>query len=691
MLRSGPATGQSSSQPSSQRAPIAWFGLAVLAAAMVGIGCGETITSGTTPEIDINPGEFTFPRVNIDDSVTQEVEVVSIGDGALIIEGINVNLNGEFVFSFIGPDGAEQSSLTERIALQTDERLRLKLVYTPTDEDRDVGDIVLQTNLANSAVTIPVVTSDAIPEIGVNPLSLDFERVDAGQEKILEASISNRGQLPLLISDIRSAGSPDFTPLLLDRDIRQFTELLEDPDQDGEPGLSPGASVILKVKYAPVTEGPDAGEIQIVSNDPIQPLVSIDLRANGAIPCLEAVPSAVEFRTSLVNRTDSRSFTLESCGTQPLEIISVNLDAGADEAFELDTAVFDETFAGGLPEILPPVADDGSRTSRTLQVNFSPLEERVHNGVILVETNDPFDPIKEISLLGRGVSNACPQAIPAQNELFVSPLDVVLLDGSPSIDQDSPSGQPAFYEWVVVSRPEGSVSQPSDRLSPADPSMGPAQNPTTPFAQLWIDVAGTYVVELRVTDNLGLSSDQCQTSGRMTIVAEPQEDILVQLTWRTPEDPDETDGRGTDLDLHLVHPFADGWFAAPFDCYYENSKPDWGVNDDPSDNPVLDVDDANGSGPENINLNNPENTTLLGAPYLVGVHYYRSNDLLGDFEYGASFARLRIFIQGELAWDFDGNEKEMQAADHFWDAARIQWGPEGGTVETADRYYDQRP
>ena len=670
-----------------------WLKGALLSAVLMQLafmtGCGDSITSGKTPAVEINPEAFIFPKVNIDDSITQEVDVISVGDAALVITSIQVNLNEEFTFTYVGPDGEEKASLDGRLLLQPNEQVRLKLTYSPVDEEADIGGIVLGTNLGGGSLTIPVTTSDATPEIGVNPLNLDFERVDAGESRTLTASVTNRGQLPLFISRIGSSGSADFTPYFLDRDIRQFPDLLEDPDQDGEPGLAPGSSFTLKVKYAPTTEGPDAGEVQIESNDPLQPLVSINLIANGAIPCLEAVPAAVEFQTSLVNRSDSRSFSLESCGTQPLEILSVVLSDDTDEAFEIDPAVFADTFSNGLPEILPPVGDDGTRAARTLRMNFSPVEERVHTGTVLVETNDPFDPIKSINLLGRGVSNACPQARSAQSEYFVSPLDVVILDGSASIDQDGPESRPVLYEWVITSRPEGSTSQPFERLFPDPAQGGTPQDSTTPNAQFWVDAVGTYTAELRVTDNLGLTSTQCQTSAVVTIVAEPEQDILVQLTWRTPADEDETDTRGTDLDLHLVHPLADGWFQAPFDCYYENSKPDWGILDDPSDNPVLDVDDANGAGPENINLNNPENTALLGAPYLVGVHYYRSNDLLSDQEYGASFAQLRIFLKGELAWDYDGNEKELAAEDHFWDAARIHW-PQA-QVDTADRYYEQRP
>ena len=123
-----------------------------------------------------------------------------------------------------------------------------------------------------------------------------------------------------------------------------------------------------------------------------------------------------------------------------------------------------------------------------------------------------------------------------------------------------------------------------------------------------------------------------------------------------------------------------------YDCFFLNSTPDWGQTGNESDNPSLDIDDFTGGGPENISLSEPENnTTALGGAYQVGVHYYSSVDRETLFDYGPSEARVRVYIRGELAWDFtDANVaggsnpgvKEMSATGHFWNAAEITW-PEG--------------
>ena len=156
----------------------------------------------------------------------------------------------------------------------------------------------------------------------------------------------------------------------------------------------------------------------------------------------------------------------------------------------------------------------------------------------------------------------------------------------------------------------------------------------------------------------------------------------MELLWHTPGDPNEFDEgpqAGTDLDLHFVHPYAggqdldndgnpDGYFNDPFDCFWYNPHPDWGtVDPNLDDNPGLDRDDTDGAGPENMNLNVPENDMV----YKVGVHYWqdpKSQQFPNGF--GPSEATVRVFIFGTEVWkksDVELNEKDM------WEVTTISW------------------
>ena len=78
---------------------------------------------------------------------------------------------------------------------------------------------------------------------------------------------------------------------------------------------------------------------------------------------------------------------------------------------------------------------------------------------------------------------------------------------------DSPGCWVVDYEWVVIARPPGSTAQPVERFfNPARPADGgPPDRTDTPTAFLFLDLPGTFDLELRVLDETGLTSpsDPC--------------------------------------------------------------------------------------------------------------------------------------------------------------------------------------
>ena len=640
------------------------------------VACNDDIRTRGTPEVVLNPDQLVFP--NSGEDRLRSLRVENAGDDKLVIRAASIRGQsaGEFTVSWRGTDG-QLTPVVETDRWQIAPTEVQEFVVESLSAETLAATLVLDTIVGEFEVPLTVV--GAVPEIRIDPRTVDFGRVPAGEEERVELTVTNVGTSPLTVDRILINGSQDFSIRLDGRDPRAQEDALLDPDGNGEAGLVPGASFKLDVIYAPTVEGPDSGELTLASNDPVQPLIQVDLRANGATPCLQVTPPALEFPNSLINRNDSRPLAIESCGTEPLIITRIELGADTDPAFALL-----------LPE-LPlelPAASDGETPSQIVPVSFEPREERIYGGSVVIETNDPVNPTQVVSLLGRGQQNACPQARVAREEFAVVPLDTVLLDATPSIDPDGPNRRPVLYEWVITSRPAGSTSQPQESLFPESPADGGIPDDQgTPTAQFFVDLAGTYVAELKVTDNFGLDSSTCETMATVVIDARPDTAIHVQLVWSTAADPDPTDDQGNDLDLHLAHPRADDWFNSPYDVYYSNPFPDWGQLDNPVDDPILDLDDVNGAGPENINLAVPENTAALGAPYVVGVHYYNSSDRVTPVEYGDAVATVRIFINCELSWDstveVPVDDRTLSEEGDFWEVAQIEWP--SGDVTTLNR------
>jgi hypothetical protein len=187
-----------------------------------------------------------------------------------------------------------------------------------------------------------------------------------------------------------------------------------------------------------------------------------------------------------------------------------------------------------------------------------------------------------------------------------------------------------------------------------------------------VNVAGQYTFNLRVWDADG---EQSCIDAEYIVQVNPDEAIHIELLWDTPNDPNQTDEgpeAGADLDLHFLHPFAtgqdvdgdgvlDGWFDQPFDCFWFNAHPNWGSLDPMvDDDPGLDRDDTDGAGPENVNLNIPEE----GLTYRIGVHYWN------DHGFGSSMATVRVYVYGELV--FSASNVELVNHD-LWEVATLEW------------------
>ena len=245
-------------------------------------------------------------------------------------------------------------------------------------------------------------------------------------------------------------------------------------------------------------------------------------------------------------------------------------------------------------------------------------------------------PMDQCVAVDNGTCDTCEDGTPTANagvDQETVPNDTITLDGSGSTDPDS---SVLNYAWSVTSRPDGSVSTLS--------------NPTAVGPTFLADLAGDYIICLTVTDGDGcVSEPDC-----MNLTVVPQVSFHVELTWDTLGD----------MDLHYRTPLG-AFFDSSVgtDAYYMNPNPDWGpggvANGLAEDNPVLDVDNISGFGPENINQG-----ILFDDPgyFRVGVHYYCNSTA------ATTVARIRIYVDGQLAHE----DQRVMASAEFWEVAEVQ-------------------
>jgi hypothetical protein len=128
------------------------------------------------------------------------------------------------------------------------------------------------------------------------------------------------------------------------------------------------------------------------------------------------------------------------------------------------------------------------------------------------------------------------------------------------------------------------------------------------------------------------------------------------------------DTRDTDMDLHLLSPVAKRWFDEDTnqDCFYSNctgTPPNWSNQASDVDDPHLDIDDTDGFGPENINVDRP-----AAGSYRVGVHAYSGS---------AGKVTVRLYCGGSRLEPRATLGPVALEQDEVWKVADVEIGTDG--------------
>lgn len=669
----------------------ALVGLTLIAASC---GGGDSFEVTEFANIAVDPGavELIVGSIPVGQSTERDVRITNSGQIDLEIRSIRLE------YDPVSPEEAEGGPALQLAGVpaegtlvaplgspsaEASDRVNFRVVFKRYDNAARSGRLIIESNdREDPALEVEVTVREGQPVMIVLPDVVEFRSVRAGETPRVDVTLSNTGNSPLRVNRLVLLGDEVFSLALADQ-IFEVNELINfDPPLE----IGPQQSSSLQVQFAPRDELPAQARLVIFANtENALDGFEVPVLGNDSGPCIEVSPKKVNFGAKLKGGTVSEiPVSITSCGEDALEISEARLST-ADDADIPDLAAaevtessdhFELDFTGVTADDAPP-ADDAPWTiavnaTEDLLVRYttpdreSPKDENglplPDRGFIVLKTN-AFREYVSIEVTGFSVPVICPTAIiDIEEGNDVIPQTTLHLDGTNSL---ATNGAITDYQWSVQ-QPPGSVGT----FIPTD---------TFPQPVFEVNAAGEYIFQLVVRDASGQES--CEPATEVVTVI-PDEALHVELLWTTPGDPDEFDEgprKGTDLDLHFVHPFAggqdldldgvpDGYFDDPFDCFWYNPHPDW-ENVDPNvdDNPGLDRDDTDGGGPENMNLNVPAD----GVVYKVGVHYWQ-DPTSAEFPsgFGPTEATVRVFVFGEERWKREGVslvEKDM------WEAATIAW------------------
>ncbi len=646
--------------------------LSLLVAAPLFAGCSgcddEQVGAASSGQILVTPDPIAFSRVPIGQSETVDAFIINQANDELTVFSTRLRPAGDGG----SIEGLEVQGLPiGEFTVGADAEFEFSVTYTPSEDVPPASaELVFISSDDRFTREDPLVVSiDALsnePRIDVQPRIVRFARSAPGSRETQQVVVRNVGNAPLTLFDEPNyVGGEDFRVTLPQR---EYPLRLEIYDPDLAEANSRDFELVADVEYAPIGNNADTGELQIRSNDPNGAevpndegsLTVVDIAASADSPCIQVDSTTRNLGQVPIGGSTIDLVRVRNCGTQTLEISDVRLTENSDSnEFELDLGGWDGNSDGELDSVvrIPSGGED------SFLVRYIPVEEATDRGEIVISNNDPLQSELAIDLVARGSDGVCPVAQAGalikgvtsnlRPSFSAAPLQYIVLDGSDSFDED---GRIVDYNWRFTQTPDGVTPQ----IGPVDEDPGD-QDPSK--RQFRLLTAGLYEIELTVEDNDGFQS--CGDPAVVSIRAVPNEKILVELTWTNPEDPDELDGNGSDVDLHMVKMGPGEWFESPYDIFFRN--PNNGEGSDSNgiwgpESPSLDIDDRDGAGPENIQLDDPANCEW----YAVGVDYFSQR-------FGTAYATIRIYIDGNPNPVFEEINKPLTRGGQFWDVARIHW------------------
>ncbi|MGM0577579.1 MAG: choice-of-anchor D domain-containing protein [Myxococcota bacterium] len=342
-------------------------------------------TTAQTSDLVANPDPLDFGDVGTGTTVTETIQFTAVGADEIRID--------EMTLTDPESDFAVEEMPELPLTLGAGDTFEVTVSYTPIggDNDTDFVEIMMLVDDAEEEKQVLLKGNEIGPELQVHPSPVDFGPRPVGQVHTLPLVVSNAGELPLEITDLKVAeGSSDTVsiqdapsqPLVICPDSGDAPDCEEGDESlrcrcaDGVDGLS-SDPVTVTVGFDPTAEmevtSQAIAEIQIGNNDSSTGgSALVPVYGKPEVPVLQVnPPDVVDFGFVAQNLTQSRTVNLFNSGNAPLEISEIVLEED-DTNTEVEYALVVDPDWGPLqesptPGVLQP------QEGRTVQITFENL------------------------------------------------------------------------------------------------------------------------------------------------------------------------------------------------------------------------------------------------------------------------------------------------------------------------------
>jgi hypothetical protein len=293
-------------------------------------------TDAVAPEIEVDPIAIEFGYVPAGQTVQESFAVQNLGDGPLNVS--NITLTGSPQFSIAGQTAFQ---------LPPASSVTLQVSYLSNAADNSGVITVLSDDADESVVNVTVRSSDAVPDLILDPPVIDYGQLDLTCFDTRSMSLTNVGGVPVTVSGI-TLSDPSSSTVLTNLPTLPLT-------------LQPGQSYPFDARYNANAPGALNASVEVASNDPdgleVGQLVgsaglgtasdSLVVAAAPAVDILFAVDQSGSMDDQQNNMSAALADFITNLGTGDWRIGVVTMDDGClNDVFDNNARWFSATTPG---------------------------------------------------------------------------------------------------------------------------------------------------------------------------------------------------------------------------------------------------------------------------------------------------------------------------------------------------------
>ncbi len=322
-----------------------------------------------TPEINVSPLTHDYGNVRINTSLSQNYVINNFGTANLDVSALTL----------LGNDATEFfiSTTTSPFSIAPGDSQTVTVDFTPVTIGIKSATLRIESSdIDEPSIDVLLSGNGVAPNITVSPLSVDFGDVVIGLNATNLVTVTNTGDFELIVSatEITGVNGADFS---ITSGFAPFT-------------LPPAQSQQVAITFNATSVGAKNGVLQINSDDPDQPVVTVALIANVlGIPDIAVQPTFTDFGEVALEDTVTGSFQVINEGSADLVV--------SDAALVGNVTDFEIQSGGGAFTLLPG-------DTHIVIVEFHPATLGAKASVLRFQSNDPDESPVDVALSGTGVS-----------------------------------------------------------------------------------------------------------------------------------------------------------------------------------------------------------------------------------------------------------------------------------------------